>query len=430
MNNKINMPSSDDRGIITFGLSVIFVVFGLIGGWMSFAPLSTSSVAIGKVSADLDKKTIQHLEGGKVTSIFVKDGDKVKKGQVLLKLSDVQIKAQLDILRSQYQDSIALFARLKAQRDEDKKITFPKELTDENAIKDQQNIFVATSRRIKDEKAISLNKISQLKKQIDGLNSLILSKEKRKASIAEEILEWENLFKQRLVDKQRIRELKRENNMLEGDLANTSSEIAKIHEQVSEIKTVQLLREKEFKKETLERYVETKSIISDLKSKIIANEDILNRTTIVSPINGTVVGLSLHTVGAIIRAGEPILELIPDNSKLLVIAQVQTTDIDKVKNGLLADIMFSAFNLKQVNVIQGKVIYVSADSFVDKITGMPYYEAKIEVNKQGMQTLDENGFVLVPGMPAQVMIKIGDRTALSYLVKPFQKMIGRSFNEE
>ena len=429
-NQKIKMPSNDDSKVIVFGLSVIFIVFVLIGGWMAIAPLASSSVAMGTVSADLDKKTIQHLEGGKVTAIYVKDGDKVKKGQTLIKLRDVQIKAQLDIMNAQYQDAIALFARLEAQRDKKKSISFPSELTDQNAIDDQTNIFETSLKTVKDEKIITENRILQLKNQIAGLNSLIVSKEKRLASIAEEKLEWEVLFKQRLVDKQRIRELDRETNMVEGDLANTQSEIAKLNEQISETKTQQLLREKELKKDTLQRYVEAKSLISDLKSKIIATKDTLDRTNIIAPIDGTVVGLSLHTVGGIITPSTPVLEIIPNDSKLLVIAQVQTTDIDKVRNGLLADIMFSAFNLKQINVIQGKVIHISADSFTDKVTGMPYYEAKIEVNKEGLKTLKENDFVLVSGMPAQVMIKLGDRTALSYLLKPFTEMLGRSFNEE
>jgi epimerase transport system membrane fusion protein len=430
MNDEIKMPSSDDRGVIAFGLSVIFVIFGLVGGWMAFAPLASSSVAIGKVSADLNKKTIQHLEGGKLTAILVKDGDKVKKGQVLLKLRDVQIKAQLDILEAQYQDAIALFARLQAQRDGKDSIVFPDELVDETARRDQENIFYTTTKTLKDEKAITKKKISQLQKQISGLKSLISSKENRKVSISEEIKEWENLFKQRLVDKQRIRELKRENNMVKGDIASSYSEIAKLKEQISETKTVQLLREKEFQKDILQKYVDVKALISDLKSKIIANQDTLDRTVIKSPIDGTIVGLKVHTVGAIIRPGEPIMEVIPTDAKLIVIAQVQTTDIDKVRKGLLADIMFSAFNLRQVNVIQGVVTHVSADSFVDKVSGMPYYEAKIEVNDEGMKTLDKNGFILVSGMPAQVMIKLGNRTALSYLVKPFKEMLGRSFNEE
>ncbi|MEO1953362.1 MAG: HlyD family type I secretion periplasmic adaptor subunit, partial [Campylobacterales bacterium] len=374
MNEKIKMPSSDDSGVVKFGFLVIFLVFGILGGWMAFAPLASSSVAMGKVSADLNKKTVQHLEGGKVTAIYVKNGDKVEKGQVLLKLRDVQIKAQLDILKAQYQDAIALFARLQAQRDGSDKITFPKELTDENAIKDQTNIFITTKKTIRDEKAITKKKISQLNKQIDGLKSLMISKQQKKASLLEEKLEWENLYKERLVDKQRIRELQREENMIAGDLASTSSQIAKLNEQISETKTQQLLREKEFKKDILQKYVEAKTRISDLKSKIIANEDTLRRTTIKAPISGTVVGMTIHTVGAVIKPGERILDIIPTDAKLIVIAQIQTTDIDKVRKGLLADIMFSAFNLKQINVIQGVVTYVSADSAIDEVTGMPYYE--------------------------------------------------------
>ena len=294
----------------------------------------------------------------------------------------------------------------------------------------QRNIFKTILKTQKDETMITKNRTVQLENQIDGLKSLINSKNKRLASIDEEIVEWERLFKEKLVDKIRIRELNREKNMVDGDLANTTSEIAKIKEQISEVDTQQLLREKEFEKDTLLRLVEVKSKVADLKLRIIATKDTLQRTEIISPIDGTIVGLDLHTIGGIVAPAQPILELIPNDSKLLVIAQVQTTDIDKVKVGLVADIMFSAFNLKQVNVIQGKVINVSADSFIDKVSGFPYYEAKIEVTSEGEKTLDDNNFILVSGMPAQVMINLGDRTALSYLIKPFKEMFQKGFNEE
>ena len=427
---KAVMPSSDDSSVIKFGLSLLFIVFVVFGGWMGFAPLASSSVADGKVSAGSDKKTIQHLEGGKVTAIYVKDGDKVKKGQILLKFRDVQTKAQLDILNAQYQDAIALYARLKAQRDKRKVISFTSELTDENARKDQENIFVKTAQTIRDEKIISKNQIFQLENQINGLQSLMISKKERLESITEEKLEWEDLFKQRLVDKQKIRELKRENLKIVGNIASTESEIAKLNEQISETKNQQLLRETKFQKEVLQKYVEAKSLVSDLKSKIIANQDTLDRTTVLSPIDGTIVGFSMHTVGGVVDRGTVILEIVPNNSKLLVIAKVQTTDIDKVRVGLVADVMFSAFNLKQVHVIQGEVMHVSADSFVDDVSGMSYYEAKIEVTREGIEVLKENKFILVSGMPAQVMIQLGDRTALSYLVKPFTEMLTGSLNEE
>ena len=429
-NKKITMPSHDDSSVIKFGLGLIFIVFVLLGGWMAYAPLASSAVAIGKVSADFDKKTIQHLEGGKIDKIYVKEGDRVKKDQLLLKLSDVQILAQLNILNSQYQDALALFARLKAQRDNDNQIVFFAESTDETIIKNQKNIFETTKRKIEDEKIITQSRIVQLQNQIDGLNSLIKSKVNRRASISEEILEWESLFKQRLVDKQRIRDLERENNMIEGDLASTRSDIAKINEQISEIQNQQLLREKEYQKETLERYVEAKSLIADLKSKITAAEDTLERTNIVAPIDGTVVGFEINTEGGVITPAKPILEIVPQDSKLIVIAQVQITDIDKVQVGLLADIRFSAFDLKQSHVIEGEVIHVSADSFIEQDGKSQYYSAKIQVTPEGVQILKDNNFVLVAGMPAEVMINVGERTTLSYFLKPFMDMFSRSFNEE
>jgi epimerase transport system membrane fusion protein len=430
MNEKVSMPSSDTKGVITFGLSVVFVVFVIIGGWMAFAPLAASSVAVGKVSADLNKKTIQHLEGGIIESIYVKDGDKVKKDQPLLKLVDVQIKAQLDILQSQYEDALGLHARLKAQKEDLDEIVFPQELKNENVIKDQTNIFVTTKKSLTNERDITKNRVIQLKNQVEGLNSLMQSKENRLSSINEEILEWEELYKQRLVDKLRIRELKREKNTIEGDISNTKSEIAKVNEQIKEIQTQQLLREKEFKNDVLNRFVEVKSHMSDLKSKIIASEDKLNRTNIISPIDGVVVGLEFNTVGGVVSSGKPLMEIVPQNSKLIVVAQVQTTDIDKVMVGLDADIRFSAFNLQKAHVVAGKVTHVSADSFVDEATGASYYEAKIEVTKNGEKQLEDYGFNLVSGMPAEVMIKIGSRTPLSYFVKPFTDMLSRGFNEE
>jgi epimerase transport system membrane fusion protein len=429
-NKEIKVPSSDDRAVIRLGLIVVFVVFVLVCGWMAFAPLATSSVASGNVSADLGKKTIQHLEGGVIEAIYVKDGDRVKKGQMLMKLSDVQIKAQLDILKAQYQDNTALLARLKANRDNLKRIDFPTELDDGDAIRNQMNIFISANRAIEDETTITNNRIVQFQSQIEGTNSLIASKQNRLESIKEEILEWEDLFKQRLVDKQKIRDLKRESNMIKGDLANAKSEIAKLQEQISEVGNQKLLREKEFKNDTLQKYVEAEMRISDLKLKIIANEDIIKRTIITSPIDGTVVGLSLNTVGGVVTQSKTILEIIPHDAKLLVIAKVKTTDVDKVKVGLLSEIKFTAFNLQHTLAIEGRVVHVSADIFMDEATQTPYYEAKIEVTQAGKKVLEEKGFVLVSGMPAEVMINIGDTTALNYFIKPFTEMLGRSLNEE
>lgn len=429
MNNN-SMPSHDASKVVTFGLSVILVVFVIFGGWMALAPLAASSVAVGQVSADVDKKTIQHLEGGIIKEIYVQDGNKVKKGDLLLKLDDLQYKAELEIFTSQYQDALGVYARTKALDEGKEKVSFSKELVDQNVIENQRNIFHTYRKRILDEKAITKNKVYQLNKQIEGLSSVLKSKKQRLSSISEEIVEWEELLKEKLVDKLKVRELKREKNSIEGDIANSISEIARLKEQIQEVKIEQLLREKNFKNENLENLVKSKSQIEDLKSKIEATKDKVTRTDIYSPIDGTIVGLDLHTQGAIVRPGDDILEVVPKDSKLIVIARVQTTDIDKVKVGLHADIRFSAFNLQQAHVISGEVIHVSADSFLDEQSGTSYYEAKVQVTPEGKEQLKDYGFVLVSGMPAEVMINIGERTTFSYLVKPFTDMLSRGFNEE
>ena len=233
-----------------------------------------------------------------------------------------------------------------------------------------------------------------------------------------------------MVDKLKNRDLNRERNTIEGDISQTSSEIAKLNEAINEPRNQQLLREKEFTKETLNDLVKAKSMIFDLQSKISSVEDTLLRTNIVAPIDGTVVGLNLHTVGGVVAPGRDILKIIPQKSKLVVIAQVQISDIDKVKVGLMADIRFSAFNTRNTHVIEGRVEHVAADSFIDEKSGAPYYEAKIEVTKEGEKQITEYGFELVSGMPAEVMIKISDRTVLNYLIKPLTDMVSRGFNEE
>lgn len=428
--DKKSLLKTDDSLVIRFGLGVLITVFVIFGGWMAFAPLASSSVGTGKVSAGYEKKSIQHLEGGIIETIFVKDGDSVKKGDILIKLQDIQTKAQLDILESQYQDTLGLYNRLVSHKDNLKDIVFDSDLVDEFVKNEQRNLFYSTKNAINEEKSILENRILQLRNQIDGNTSLLSSKQQRLISINEEIKEWDELFKLKLVDKIKLRELQREANMLQGDVANTRAEIARLNEQIMETKGQLLLRDEEFKKETLNKLVETKTMLNDLKSKILAARDTLNRTEIIAPADGVVVGLSLYTIGGVIPSGQKILDIVPQGSVLIVEAQIPVTDIDKVSAGLECDIRFSAFHLQQTHVIHGKVIHVSADSFVDEATGNSYYEAKVEVTPEGQKQLKEYGFELVAGMPAEVMIKTGTRTTLSYLVKPFTDMLSRGFNEE
>lgn len=192
--DKKSLLKTDDSLVIRFGLGVLITVFVIFGGWMAFAPLASSSVGTGKVSAGYEKKSIQHLEGGIIETIFVKDGDSVKKGDVLIKLQDIQTKAQLDILESQYQDTLGLYNRLVSHKDNLKDIVFDSDLVDEFVKNEQRNLFYSTKNAINEEKSILENRILQLRNQIDGNTSLLSSKQQRLISINEEVKEWDELL--------------------------------------------------------------------------------------------------------------------------------------------------------------------------------------------------------------------------------------------
>jgi len=437
MRKEFSKPDANDKGIIRFGVGIIVAVFVVLGGWMALAPLASAAVSIGMVSADLNKKTVQHLEGGIVEEILVKNGDFVKEGQILVKFQNTNASAQLDILKNQYMEMVALESRLESQIAESHELVLSdavKQLEQNKALETiiatQKQIFDLKQKMIKNDELITEQRIAQLMNYKDGINSLVSSKASRLKSIEEEIGEWKVLFAEQLVDKLKLRELTREKTMIEGDIANSKAEIAKASEQISELKSQLLARKKDVQDKIFSELVSVKNELSGVKSKLVAAQDTTQRLVVKAPIAGYVVGMEMHTVGGVIPAGKTILDIVPENSKLIIVTRVETKDIDKVHPKLLADIRFSAFDTRNTNVIEGSVVHVSADALVDQKSGMPYYEAKIELTSKGYEQVKGYNFNLVAGMPAEVMIKIENRTVLDYIVKPLSDMVSRSFNEE
>jgi len=437
MRKEFSKPDANDKGIIRFGVGIIVAVFVVLGGWMALAPLASAAVSVGMVSADLNKKTVQHLEGGIVEEILVKNGDFVKEGQILVKFQNTNASAQLDILKNQYMEMVALESRLESQIAESNELVLSdavKQLEQNKALETiiatQKQIFDLKQKMIKNDELITEQRIAQLMNYKDGINSLVSSKASRLKSIEEEIGEWKVLFAEQLVDKLKLRELTREKTMIEGDIANSKAEIAKASEQISELKSQLLARKKDVQDKIFSELVSVKNELSGVKSKLVAAQDTTQRLVVKAPIAGYVVGMEMHTVGGVIPAGKTILDIVPENSKLIIVTRVETKDIDKVHPKLLADIRFSAFDTRNTNVIEGSVVHVSADALVDQKSGMPYYEAKIELTSKGYEQIKGYNFNLVAGMPAEVMIKIENRTVLDYIVKPLSDMVSRSFNEE
>lgn len=433
---QVQMPDTDDGRFIRYGFAVIISIFGILGAWMSVAPLDSASVAAGKVAVEAKKKTIQHLEGGIVEAIYVKDGDSVTKGQVLLKIDETHSKAQLDTVLSQYYEALAQENRLVAERDGLAKIVFDAEIKSlEDGLKNrlidgQTRLFASRREALGSEKEIMHKRITQLEKQIEGNRSLIKSKQSRLASYREEIQEWKVLYEEQLTDKLKLRELQRDVETIEGDVASYEAEIARLYMQINETESQSLLRQQEFTNEVGLELRDVQTSLADMRARLSSLKDTLNRTEVVAPVDGIVVGMDAHTIGGVIAPGNPILEIVPGMSDMIVVAQVQTTDIDKVTKGLKADVRFSAFNLQMAHVVEGEVIHISADSFIDEVTGMPYYEAEVTLTEEGRKQLIENKFFLIPGMPAEVMIKTGERTVMSYLLKPLSAMLAKAFRED
>jgi epimerase transport system membrane fusion protein len=417
------------------GFLVLLVGLGGFLLWAALAPIDSAAVAPGVVTVESSRKTVQHLEGGIVSEILVREGDRVEQGSVLMRLDDTESRAQLEIVRGQFLAKRAEEARLIAERNGDESVTFPPDLLEmqddprvEEAITGQGRVFKARHQALSGEVKVLEQRTGQLEEQIRGLEALSESKGKRLKLYQEEIAGLHKLFERGLGDKSRLREWERLAAELEGERADHQSSIAATRIQIGETKLQIVQVQRRFMSEVVEQLHKVQTDLFDLRERIRALEKTLERTMIRSPQSGSVVGMRIHTIGGVLRTGDPILDIIPEDEPLIVEAQVEPNDINRVAPGLEADIRFSAFNTRTTPTVPGIVQTVSADRLTDQKTGLPYFLARIQVTQEGMETL--RGLTLLPGMPADVMIKTGERTFFEYLIRPLTDRLALGLKEE
>lgn len=427
---------SNDRAIIRLGLWVLLLAFGVFGTWAAVAQLDGATVAHGLVTVESYRKTVQHLEGGIVREIRVRDGDRVQEGDTLLLLEDTRPRAEMEVTRTRYYAALAHEARLVAERDGLDAIRFPAELEDAaqsdpraaEAIRVQRQTFEARRATHRGEVALLEQRVEQLNSKIEGLSALLASQEQLESSLAEEAADFRRLFEKGLGDKQRVRQLEREAAEARGEAGEHRASIASTRLQIGETRQQILQLEKERHSQIVQEHKDVQEEVFNLREGLLALEDTVERTVVRAPASGTVMGLGVHTIGGVIKAGTPILDIVPQGEPLVVEAQVSPIDIDKVEPGLPTDIRFSAFASRYTPVVEGRVLTVSADRFEDSDSGSGYYLARVQVLPEGMDKL--RGLTLYPGMPAEVLIKTGERTLLSYLVQPMSNAFARAFREE
>ncbi|HCT99644.1 MAG TPA: HlyD family type I secretion periplasmic adaptor subunit [Methylococcaceae bacterium] len=425
---------TNDAPIRAIGMAVLLGTVGVLGTWSYLAPIDSAASASGFVTVKSHSKTVQHLDGGIVKELIVKDGDIVNEGDVLLTLDGAEIKAQLEILRGQQITFAAQVARLSAERDGLSQVLYPAEvqnLSDARVVEAQQSenqIFRARKNAHDGEVSVLNQRISQLNSRIQGLDGQKNSKQALKTSYTEEAKDLRELLAEGFADKQRLRDLERSLAAAVGEIASLSAEIASSEMQIGETRLQILQIQKQFQEEVANKLSEVQAQLYDINQRLTATTDKVNRIQIKAPSGGRVMGLSVHNVGSVITPGRPILDIVPQGEELVIDARVSPMDIDRVHVGLVAEVRFSAFKQALTPKMQGKLINLSADKLTDERTGAPYYSAKIEITPDSYAKL--GNLELLPGMPADVLINTGERTVFEYLMQPITNAFARAFIED
>jgi epimerase transport system membrane fusion protein len=427
----------DDKPFRRLGM---FVAAGMLGGfvlWAVLAPLKSAVVGSGKVVVESRNKVVQHLDGGIVAEIYVKEGDLVKKGQPLLKLSDVQIKAQLDIVNSQLWESMANLERLNAERNGQETLVLSdavKALQNEPKMAEylatQKQLFTVRRQAFHSEQSVLQQRVAQSKQQVKGLEQVVQSEKSRAQSLSTDVKDWQSLYEQQFADKVRLREMQRQLTELEGSIAGKQSEVARLKQVAAETEHQILLRQQEYLKEVSDHMRDAQARRSEGEARSNALADQLRRIDINAPDDGRVVGFDVVTVGAVIEPRRPIMQVVPAEHAFVVVGRIQTTDIDMVSLGQRAEIKFSAFNTNYLPVLYGNVANIGADALIDEATKMPYYDVKVIPEPEAVERLEKQGWVLISGMPGDVYIQTRERTLMNYIVKPLSVMMSRALNED
>ena len=419
------------------GLRVLLAGLVLGGGWMTLMPLAGAVVVPGNLVVQSNVKTIQHPTGGVVAEIPVHNGMRVAVGDLLLRLDPTQAQASLQVVSKQLDESRARIARLIAERDGLPQPEVPAELAgrlEENAVKDllvsEETQFKARASARYSQKDLLQSRVAQLGEQIGGLDAQVASKAKQLELIAGELTGVQDLYDKRLVPITRLTTLQREAARIEGERGQLISAIAETKAKVGEAQ-LQIVRiDQDFRTEVVKELGEVQGKEGELVQRGVAARDMLDRIELRAPTSGIVHQLAAHTVGGVIKAGDAIMEVVPDSDDLQVEARLQPNDIDQVRVGQKALIRFSAFNQRTTPQIVGLVSFVSADVSHDQTASaanVSFFTVRMTLPEDELRRLA--GLQLVSGMPAEVFMQTGSRTMMSYLMKPITEQLQRAFVE-
>ncbi len=439
------LPRNPERPLIIAGI-VIVVIFGGVGAWSATAPIDSAVVAPGMIAVETDRRSIQHLEGGIVLDLLVKEGSAVHKGDVLVRLDDTKTHSQEEVVRSERQIQLANEARLLSERDDRADILFPQELLNlqgekkvDGILKLQQAQFESRVTAIRGQRSILRQRVHELDEQIIGLQALQESKRRQAELIEEEMKMIENLVKQGIVTRPRYLALQREASRLEGEAGDHISAIAKARQTIGETKLQILQLDYERQQDITKELRDVQSKLFESTERLRMFKDQSRRLEVVAPVDGIVINLAYVTVGGVVAPGATILSIVPTNDKVVVQAQISPGDIDSVYPGQTVRIRFATAATKQVPVLDGTLEYVSADRLTtDQRPGlataaMPtlapnaFYTGRVTIDRGELSKLDK--VKIHTGMPVEVLINRGERTVFQYIMGPLSNNFAKAFKE-
>ncbi len=403
-----------------------FIVLAGVGGfmlWALFAPLDQGVPVQGSVTVSSSRKAIQHQTGGTIDDILVKEGDIVKAGQPLVKMNEIQSKSAADMTRTQYYTARATEARLMAERDGTAAINFAPELLKLKNDVQVSSIITLQSALFSSRRSALQNELAALDENVAGLHAQLRGLEESRDSqklqlgfLKEQLDGVRDLAKDGYVARNRLLDLERTYAQINGGLSENIGNVGRIQRQISELNLRRVQRQQEYQKEVRTQLTDSQKEAEALQSRLTSLDFDLGNVIVRAPVDGTIVGMNVFTRGGVIGPGGRMMDLVPSDDPLIIEGMVPVNLIDKVHPDLPVELIFSALNQHTTPHIPGVVTQVSADKMVDEKTGAPYYKMKAKVTAEGIAKLKNNQ--IRPGMPVEVFIKTGERTMMSYLMKP------------
>lgn len=417
------------------GMWALAIGFGGFLAWAALAPLDEGVPTDGMVTIDTKRKSVQHLSGGIVSAVQVREGQVVEEGQVLIKLDEAAARANYQTVRQRYLGLRAMQGRLMAEQMGFSRIEFHPDLQDaasdpqiRSQMDNQQMLFNSRRAALAADLQALQEGIAGQRALMQSFDSMLRSRQVQFNLLQEEQRNTADLVRDGYVPRNRQLELERQMAEIQTAMADLMGNTQRSLRSIAELEQRRIARQQEYRQEVETQLSEvTREVQSDAERYVAVRAD-LERIEIRSPASGQVVGLAIQTVGGVVQPGQKLMDIVPEGEPLLLETRVFPHLVDKVRTGLKTDVRFTTFSHSPQLVVEGEVVSVSGDLLTDQQTGMSYYLARVQISPQGMKDLGDRR--MQPGMPAQVIIKTGERSMLTYLLSPLTRRVAASMTEE